>query len=71
MQHKPDLFKAALTAVQEALDDGDIAYAKAIVTSALSDNPDRVHACSCGVRFRWPGELEAHLMLHDDHWAVA
>ncbi len=67
MQHnsKDDLFNplAVYTAALEAINDGDLDYAVAILTSAVHDRPAPVrkgYRCSCSLRFELPGQLEDH-----------
>jgi hypothetical protein len=54
---------AILTAV-EAIEDGDLDYALAVLRSALEGQPGaRRHTCRCGAAFEWPGELERHQIV--------
>ena len=61
--------RAALTAIEEALEIGDTDYARAILTSALSDEPaEQKYACSdCPNAYEWSGQLAGHrLLIHGD-----
>ncbi len=54
--------RAGILRAREALADGDIFLADAIL-SALEENGPSERPCRCeicGVGFWWPGELEAH-----------
>jgi hypothetical protein len=58
---------ARIIRAREALEDGDVAYAAAILSDLEDDlaaeEPEQLFrfACSrCSVRFRWPGELDHH-----------
>ncbi len=51
----------ALVRIREALEDGDVDFAGAIIDSALEDGPStRQHRCQCGAAFEWPGLLDDH-----------
>jgi len=51
----------AIVSALEALEDGDVRLAVAILLGALEDGPSsRPHLCSCGNAYEWPGLLEAH-----------
>jgi len=55
--------RAALIAVLDALEDGDVALAEAILLNVLeSDGPAaRPYRCeACRVGFEWPGLRDAH-----------
>lgn len=61
--------RAALAAVEEAIEIGDTDYARAVITSALSDEQvDQENACpDCLNVYKWPGELAEHrLLIHGD-----
>lgn len=53
--------RAGIINAAEALEDGDSAYALAVLR-ALDETPARTIGCPrCYLRFRWPGELDHHL----------
>lgn len=53
----------------EAVCDGDRAVALGIVDTIRAElNKSAIECGRCGRRFRWPGELDAHLVR--DHSAV-
>jgi hypothetical protein len=54
---------AVYTAALEAINDGDLDYAVAILTSAVNEPPIPIRKrfrCECSLTFHWPGELEDH-----------
>jgi hypothetical protein len=73
---------ARIVRVREALEDGDVGFAYAIVCDleedlAAGESPDVLevpppilHGCpECGLRFRWPGQLADH--RDNVHWQAA
>jgi hypothetical protein len=62
--------RTAIVAALEALDAGDVAEATAILLGALEEldfararKRRRYHCPYCPADYRWPGELERHLLL--------
>lgn len=52
--------RAALLRAGEALDDGDLVYAREIVRAALEDGERTLCCQECRIPFRFPGELAEH-----------
>lgn len=51
----------AIVSALEALEDGDVNEAWAILNGALEDgSAERPFLCECGNAYEWPGLLEAH-----------
>jgi hypothetical protein len=62
--------RTAIAAALEALDTGDVAEATAILLGALEELDSararkrrRYHCLYCPADYRWPGELERHVLL--------
>jgi len=60
-----DEFIGAIVAALGALEAGDLLAVETILLGALEDgSSERPHRCVlCGSSYRWPGELERHLVL--------
>jgi HEAT repeat protein len=57
--------RAAIVAALDALELGGIREAESILLSVLEDVdvPRRLSCKTCGLRFKWPGELDDHERL--------
>lgn len=62
-------FRECLIRAGEALDDGDLVYAREIIAAALEDGGAGFRCPDCGLRFRWPGERDEHERWV--HWVEA
>jgi hypothetical protein len=56
----------AITIALDAIEDGDVRAAVDVLLDGLEgEAPASLPCrCSCGRRFRWPGELEGHLFRY-------
>jgi hypothetical protein len=55
----------------EALEDGDLQFARALLESLLDERPRRPrwYCRHCGLRFVFPGELDEHVRVsHPGHF---
>jgi hypothetical protein len=54
--------RAAIVRALEVLEDGDLIEAELILVNALADPVERPARCPvCGLRFRWPGQVDHHV----------